>query len=74
METISENVQIQRVKSGRPKSIINKKEYAKDNYLNHKDKWQGDFHCPICNLLCSKSNKSRHFQSKVHQANLLKEC
>ena len=57
--------EIKRVKRGRPKNnvVFDKLGYCKDYYENNKKKWQGDFVCVHCNLLCSKSNKSRHIKT-----------
>ena len=56
-----EDAPVERVRVGRPKTITtDKKTYFKEYYEKNKEKTSGDFLCPICNLLCSKSNKSRH--------------
>lgn len=58
----------QKIKRGRPKTInlVDMKQYQKDYYERNKDKTKGDILCSSCNVLHSKSNKSRHFNSKYH--------
>ena len=61
--------EIKHVKVGRPKNEkeFNRKEYNKNYYDKHKEKTKGTYICPVCNLLCSISNRSRHNQSSLHK-------
>ena len=74
-EVIEKNIQevIKRVKLGRPRSNFmtpeERKEYRREYYENNKDKYMGDFLCVHCNVIISKSNKSRHSNSKIHLYN-----
>ena len=58
----------QKIKRGRPKTInlIDMKQYQKEYYERNKEKTKGDIHCISCNVLHSKSNKTRHLKSKYH--------
>ena len=67
MESEKEEIKIKRVQRGRPRTvnITDMKQYGKEYYEANKDKFKGDMLCPHCNLICSKSNKSRHLK-KYH--------
>ena len=65
-ETISEDKQIEkRVPRGRPRQFEykTKQEYHKAYYVLHKHKWNMDYQCPSCELVCSYVNKGRHEKS-----------
>jgi len=66
-------IEPKRVKHGRPRTvnIIDKKEYQTTYYEKNKDKTKGDALCPHCNLLYSKSNKTRH--NRKYHPELVKE-
>ena len=53
MESDNTCIEIKRVKLGRPKSIepFNKKEYFKEYYEKNKEKYVGDYHCKVCNVI-----------------------
>jgi len=57
----------ERIRVGRPRTvnIVNITAYRKEYYEKNKIHTKGDILCPHCNLLCSKSNKSRHYK-KYH--------
>ena len=58
---------------GRPKKYdLTKEEYNIMYYRNNKEKSKGNCICEICQLMISKSNKSRHHKSKIHLKNLEK--
>ena len=58
------------IKRGRPKIIeVDKKTYQKDYYETNKEKTKGDILCETCMVYHSKSNKTRHYQSKYHKNN-----
>ena len=60
-------------KLGRPKIIqVDSKTYQKEYYEIHKEKTKGIIICEVCQVYHSKSNKSRHIQSKYHQEHLMK--
>ena len=64
--------EIQKIPRGRPKKFFNLtvKDYNAQYYENNKEKTKGSCLCKECNFLISKSNKSRHFQSKFHKDKL----
>jgi len=60
--------EIKKIPRGRPKQFnISVKQYNALYYLKNKDKTKGTCLCDVCNVLISKSNKSRHFASTYHQ-------
>lgn len=68
-ETISEDKQIvKRVPRGRPRQFEykTKQDYHKAYYILHKHKWNMDYQCPSCELVCSYVNKGRHEKSSYH--------
>jgi hypothetical protein len=69
------NIEKPKLKRGRPFQEIHKdfdrKEYNKNYYENNKEKYTGEYHCLICNIYCSISNKTRHNNSKTHNKILL---
>ncbi len=62
------NDNIPRIKRGRPKKEVefDRATYNKNYYQMNKEKYTGDYYCPICGVLCSKANKSTHNKSKRH--------
>ena len=63
--------EIQKIPRGRPKKFnLTVHEYNQQYYLKNKEKTKGSCLCEVCNLLVSKSNKSRHILSKYHQEKL----
>ena len=63
--------ELQKIPRGRPKKFnLTVHEYNQQYYLNNKEKTKGSCLCEVCNLLVSKSNKSRHILSKYHQEKL----
>ena len=63
--------EIQKIPRGRPKKFnLTVHEYNQQYYLNNKEKTKGCCLCEVCNVLVSKSNKSRHLLSKYHQEKL----
>jgi len=68
----------QRIKKGRPRTlgiIIEDnycvKDYNKSYYeMVYKEKMKGEYVCEICNVICSKANRSRHNKSKLHLNNM----
>ena len=68
-------VEPQKIKRGRPKTLsedLSMKDYMRSYYLLNIEKTKGDILCKTCNVLHSKSNKSRHNNSKYHLNNLKK--
>ena len=63
-----------KIKRGRPKTVFVSDilEYRKNYYQINKDKTKGDIYCSTCDVMHSKSNNSRHLQSKFHLQNLNK--
>lgn len=63
------DIAIKHVKVGRPKNPIefDRKEYNKSYYRRNKEKTEGTYECPVCHLLCSVSNRSRHLKSSAHK-------
>ena len=60
--------EIKKIPRGRPKQFhLTVHEYNQQYYLKNKEKYQGECICEVCNVLISKSNKSRHFTSKYHK-------
>jgi len=37
---------------------------------DHREKWQGDWTCPCCDVLCRLINKNRHERSKQHKSKI----
>ena len=65
-ETISKAVK--RMPRGRPRQFEykTKQDYHKAYYILHKHKWNMDYQCPSCELVCSYVNKGRHEKSSYH--------
>jgi hypothetical protein len=65
-ETISQAVK--RMPRGRPRQFEykTKQDYHKAYYILHKHKWNMDYQCPSCELVCSYVNKGRHEKSSYH--------
>ena len=61
-------IEIPKVKRGRPKKLegFNMKDYMKEYYKKNIEKTKGDIICTTCNVMHSKSNKTRHLKSKLH--------
>jgi hypothetical protein len=65
---MSDVAPVKRIPRGRPRNFEykTKKEYHKAYYILHKHKWNMDYQCPSCELVCSYINKSRHEKSSYH--------
>ena len=65
--------EIKFIKRGRPPIYTNfdRKEYNKQYYEMNKEKHKGFIICQVCHVYCSKSNKTRHCNSKLHINNML---
>ena len=59
---------VKRMPRGRPRHFEykTKQEYHKSYYILHKHKWNMDYQCPSCELVCSYVNKGRHEKSSYH--------
>ena len=59
---------VKRMPRGRPRQFEykTKQEYHKAYYILHKHKWNMDYQCPSCELVCSYVNKGRHEKSSYH--------
>jgi hypothetical protein len=59
---------VKRIPRGRPRHFEykTKQEYHKAYYILHKHKWNMDYKCPSCELVCSYVNKGRHEKSSYH--------
>ena len=67
-EIIEPNQEIKKIPRGRPKQFhLTVHQYNQLYYMKNKEKTKGNCVCDVCNVLISKSNKSRHFASKYHQ-------
>ena len=68
IEPIKEVPKIPKMPRERPKIFqMTKEEYNAIYYKKNKEKTKGTCLCDVCNVLVSKSNKSRHIASKYHQ-------
>lgn len=68
IEPIQIKNEIQKIPRGRPKKFdLTVHEYNQLYYLNNKEKTKGTCLCEVCNVLISKSNKSKHLKSKYHK-------
>ena len=58
------------IKRGRPPKLENfdRKAYNKSYYEKNKENTKGTYFCNVCNVICSKSNKSRHNKGSLHQS------
>ncbi len=50
-----------------------KESYRKEYYNKNKDKWYEEKTCEICKCKYTNSTKYRHFKSKKHELNVLKQ-
>ena len=67
-EIIEPIQEIKKIPRGRPKQFnLTVHEYNQLYYLKNKEKTKGTCLCEVCDVLISKSNKSKHFKSKYHQ-------
>ena len=59
---------VKRMPRGRPRQFEykTKRDYHKAYYILHKHKWNMDYQCPSCELVCSYVNKGRHEKSSYH--------
>jgi hypothetical protein len=59
---------VKRMPRGRPRQFEykTKQDYHKAYYILHKHKWNMDYQCPSCELVCSYVNKGRHEKSSYH--------
>ena len=59
---------VKRMPRGRPRQFDykTKQDYHKAYYILHKHKWNMDYQCPSCELVCSYVNKGRHEKSSYH--------
>jgi hypothetical protein len=62
------NTIVKRMPRGRPRQFEHKtkQDYHKAYYILHKHKWNMDYQCPSCELVCSYVNKGRHEKSSYH--------
>ena len=67
-EIIEPNQEIKKIPRGRPKQYhLTVHQYNQLYYMKNKEKTKGNCVCDVCNVLISKSNKSKHLKSKYHQ-------
>lgn len=67
-EAVEANKIVKRMPRGRPRQFEykTKQDYHKAYYILHKHKWNMDYQCPSCELVCSYVNKGRHEKSSYH--------
>jgi hypothetical protein len=68
VEAVEATKIVKRMPRGRPRQFEykTKQDYHKAYYILHKHKWNMDYQCPSCELVCSYVNKGRHEKSSYH--------